>query len=400
MCSQKRSAAITHPLFSILENADLKTRLFILRVYCLSPIVNRQFIVRIKLDRLIIVLGSSAATLESYDPLSGRLLELHAFGIPRAEQLDYFEHYALISPRAIYALRRPAIELVWDYQVLDEAAMDRDPYYSEFLPRTDFRYFLSGNLFRTARSNSIVSIQRTRAQGHVEAAEITAMQQLVPHFRQALDVAARLNRASAAGHSLEDALGWLADGVALVRADGTILYANDALQAIGRRKDGIGFKKGAFEFVAHETSARFAASLSAVVQLRAGSATAGTTDVAVPRGVGMPPYLLSVRPLRRKGGIDDADSRAVAMVFVRDPLGNNLAANEILREVFGFTKAEADLARALQSGTSVAQYARERLVSLNTIYTHLRRIKEKTGCKRMGELIRKLSDLQVPLRTN
>jgi DNA-binding CsgD family transcriptional regulator len=28
----------------------------------------------------------------------------------------------------------------------------------------------------------------------------------------------------------------------------------------------------------------------------------------------------------------------------------------------------------------------------------VRRIREKTGCKRMAELIRKLNDLQVPLR--
>ena len=86
------------------------------------------------------------------------------------------------------------------------------------------------------------------------------------------------------------------------------------------------------------------------------------------------------------------------MVFVRDPLGRNLAESEILREVFGFTNAEADLARALQAGASVNQYARGRAVSLNTVYTHLRRIKEKTNCKRMGELIRRLNDLQVALR--
>lgn len=346
------------------------------------------------------LLGSSAATLESYDQLSGRLLELHAFGIPPTEQQDYFEHYAVINPRAIYALRQPAIDLVWDYQVLDESAMDRDPYYSEFLSRTEFRYFLSGNLFRSTHSNSIVSVQRTRTQGHVETAEIALMQQLVPHFRQALDVATRLNRASAASHSLEDALGWLADGVALVRADGKIVYANDALQAICRRKDGLGLRKGTFEFAAHETSARFAAAVKAAVQLGSGSSTAAPTDVAVARGAGLPPYLLSVRPLRRKARGNDAGERAVAMVFVRDPLSRNLAANEILREVFGFTNAEADLARALQSGASVTQYARGRSVSLNTIYTHLRRIKEKTHCTRMGELIRKLSDLQVPLRTD
>lgn len=345
------------------------------------------------------LLGSSAATVESYDLSSGGLLAFHGFGIPPAEQLAHREHYAAINPRAIYALQRPASELVWDYQVLDEAAMDRDPYYTEFLTRTDFRYFLSGNLFRTPHELAVATIQRTRAQGHVQAAEIALMQGLVPHFRQALDVATRLKRAAGTAHSLKGALDWLADGVALIRADGAILYANEALQAMARRGDGLRIRKGAFVFPDSETRARFAAATAAVARLRAGDVAGGdATDHAVARGAGMLPYLLSMRPLLPAERDGEVDVRAVAIVFVRDPLSRNPAASEVLREVFGLTRAEADVARALQSGMSAAQYARERAVSLNTVYTHLRRIKEKTRCNRMGELIRKLNDLQVPLR--
>jgi DNA-binding CsgD family transcriptional regulator len=89
---------------------------------------------------------------------------------------------------------------------------------------------------------------------------------------------------------------------------------------------------------------------------------------------------------------------ADVIVFIRDPLSRNAAAIRILREVFGLTEAEAGVAQALQTGIPIGDYARSRAVSLNTVYTHLRRIKEKTGCNRMTELIRKLNDLQVPLR--
>ena len=47
---------------------------------------------------------------------------------------------------------------------------------------------------------------------------------------------------------------------------------------------------------------------------------------------------------------------------------------------------------------SVPQYARENALSVNTIYTHLRRIREKTGCSRLPELIHKLNELRLPLR--
>jgi DNA-binding CsgD family transcriptional regulator len=42
------------------------------------------------------------------------------------------------------------------------------------------------------------------------------------------------------------------------------------------------------------------------------------------------------------------------------------------------TPADSDLALALHAGQIPADYARSRLLRVNTIYTHLRRLEEKT----------------------
>jgi DNA-binding CsgD family transcriptional regulator len=89
---------------------------------------------------------------------------------------------------------------------------------------------------------------------------------------------------------------------------------------------------------------------------------------------------------------------AVAVVFVRDPVSANATPLRALREMFGLTKAEAHLAQAIQAGTPVSRYAQMHGTSINTVYTHLRRIKEKTGCGRMVQLVRKLNELHFPLR--
>jgi DNA-binding CsgD family transcriptional regulator len=86
----------------------------------------------------------------------------------------------------------------------------------------------------------------------------------------------------------------------------------------------------------------------------------------------------------------------LALVLVNDPLDANRVALNVLRDAFGLTGAEAALAQALQNGIAVSDYARSRAISLNTAYTHLRRIKEKTGSHRTAELIRKLNDLRAP----
>ena len=92
---------------------------------------------------------------------------------------------------------------------------------------------------------------------------------------------------------------------------------------------------------------------------------------------------------------------AVAAVFVRDPLGRAAPATTgVFRAIFGLTEAEARLAQALQAGTSLADYAGSQGLSVNTVYTHLRRLREKTGSSRITELIRKLNDIEVPPRAD
>jgi DNA-binding CsgD family transcriptional regulator len=144
---------------------------------------------------------------------------------------------------------------------------------------------------------------------------------------------------------------------------------------------------------------RFEKALAALSTLRHGEFTAWSDDFRAARRSVRGPYLVSVRPLPR-GRRTEAETEAVAIAFVRDTDRRLVNASHLPREVFGFTAAEAGVAQALQAGIPLGDYARKRNVSLNTVYTHLRRIKEKTGCNRLPELIRKLNDLQLPLRTD
>lgn len=225
------------------------------------------------------------------------------------------------------------------------------------------------------------------------------MRQIAPHVPQAFDLARRLEGAGNVRHALERALDWLADGVALISAGGKVTYVNEAFRAIAARNDGIGLVKGAIAFAAAQGRERLEVAIASVNRLRAGDTLAASvSDFPVARPSGAQPYLVSVRPLLDHGRGDRIEKESIAIVFIRDPLGRAITATQMMRELFGLTDSEASLAQALQAGMSLADYARSRAVSLNTVYTHLRRIREKTGCNRMTELIRKLNDLRVSLR--
>jgi DNA-binding CsgD family transcriptional regulator len=216
--------------------------------------------------------------------------------------------------------------------------------------------------------------------------------------RQACDIERGLKRARDTCDTLERALDWLADGVALVRADCTVIYASETFRAIVRRNDGVQLRKGAIEFADAKARGKFSSAVASAQRLRAGGpADALAADFVATRTVGGEPYLVSVRPLLDRRGQWEP-SQAVAVVLARDPLAREPAAIGPLRELFGFTEAEAALAQALQSGVTLPDYAGRRTLSLNTVYTHLRRLREKTGCSRMAELIYKLNELRLPLR--
>jgi DNA-binding CsgD family transcriptional regulator len=196
----------------------------------------------------------------------------------------------------------------------------------------------------------------------------------------------------------ENALDLLSDGIALLRRDGAIVYANTTLRHLAERNSDFRIDRNAIEFATPDLRGRFAAALGAVERVRDPNAVYLATDFAVPRENGLPPYTVSVRPLLRAG--EEIHPEAAAMLLVHDPLQRNLTTGRMLQELYGLTNAEAQLVQALGTGMTAVAYAKSRCISVTTVYTHLRRTREKTGWKSVAELTRRYHELNVSLRAS
>jgi DNA-binding CsgD family transcriptional regulator len=258
------------------------------------------------------------------------------------------------------------------------------------------RYFISAVLEQTSDRIAVVAVQRSRRKGHVEQREIALMHRLCPHFQRAYTMRKRLGLA--ASNLFENALDLLADGIALLRRDGGILYINEALRNIAANNRDFRIDRHSIEFATPELRGRFAAALGAVARMHEPNAAYLATDFAVPRE-GLPPYTVSVRPLLHGGG-EASHPEAAAMLLVHDPLQQNLAAGRMLQELYGLTNAEAQLVQALGTGMTAVAYAQNRGISVTTVYTHLRRTREKTGWKSVAELTRRFHEVNVGLRAS
>ena len=348
-----------------------------------------------KLNRLI---GGAGAAVQAIDKKTLQVVEFHSVGLTDITCAIYNKQYAPLNPRVPHLFRQPAGKTLWDYQVFDEDDMNSDPFYREFLGSVGLRYAL-GTLVENSNHKLVaLAVQRTRKQGHPGKREIALMDRLNRHFQQAYDVAQRLRAANDHRVTLENALNWVADGVALLRADGEIVYASDMIQALARRGDGFRIINSSIEFAEPQARRCYAAALGAVAHAGNASSDSIPTDFAAARNGGVPAYIVSIRPILGTHVRIATRERPSIMVFIRDPLWRNAANGKILQELFGLTNAEAHLAQALCSGTTTSAYARERRVTLNTVYSHLKRIREKTGCNGVPDLIRKFGEFNVPLQ--
>jgi DNA-binding CsgD family transcriptional regulator/PAS domain-containing protein len=345
------------------------------------------------LSGIAALIGGHGASLEMMERPSLRHTGMYTHDLPAVA--PFMEYYASICPRIPHGARAPAGSIQFDFQHIDDAGIDAHPFYMEFLADFDMRYSISGVVTTSPREFVIAGVQFSSKQGHPASAQIRLMKLLLPHVQQATDVMRRLGTHAAAECAFERALDWLTDGVFMLGADGAVHYANLAAQEIARANDGIAIRGGLIEFVSGDAKLKLAMALRAIGELRdARPETRMWGDFLVDRRSGAARYAVSVRPLL--GGAADHNA-AVALILIHDPMILNNTAVELFQHAFGLTPAEAEVANGLRSGLSADAYARRRKVSPNTVYTHIRRIREKTGCTRMAELIRKLNDVQLPV---
>ena len=333
------------------------------------------------------LIGGMGASLEFVQrpSLQHTAMLMHGLDAGMAPYLDY---YAPLSPRISHAAKLPAGSVLYDALWIEETAMRAHPFYMEFLAPMDLRYVLGGVVSYPLDEGIFTSVQITPAQGHPTKAKMRLMAALLPHLRQATDVMRRLGKSARAQDAFERTLEWLVDGVAMLGHDGSVLYANAAAQAIFRANDGIAVQRSALRFGSGEARRKFGSAMRAVGRLRDREPMAAMdSDFLVTRRSGAPDYVVSVRPL-----LANEQAGAFALIFLRDPQQREAGKTQLLTKMFGLTAAEADVANALCNGLSPGEYARQTDVSSNTVYTQIRRLKDKTGTRRMAELIRKLND--------
>jgi DNA-binding NarL/FixJ family response regulator len=90
---------------------------------------------------------------------------------------------------------------------------------------------------------------------------------------------------------------------------------------------------------------------------------------------------------------DSEPAEKLAIIVIRDLDRVAPPPIEALCEVFGLSRAEADVAAALAGGASAEDVARQRNVSLTTVRSQIRSILGKSGTENLRDFERSMASL-------
>lgn len=271
-----------------------------------------------------------------------------------------------------------------------------DPLYQDLQQRlsaVEFGHFISVRLpFSEDESLALVLHRDFRDPEDFNRAEEQFALELMPHLRQAVQLATTLHGATQHVHDLHETVNSIRFALVLCNADATVCWMNRAAEHILAQRDGLwvsserltagstqetSLLRQAIFKAAHEHGKQAQAELFLILG-RAGERA------------------LQVKLQR----IDDSlDGHAMAehaspggrvLVMLSDPSETPELPTDLLRRLFALSPAEARLAAALCRGSTLNEYAFEHDISVGTARYQLKQIMAKTHVTRQSQLIQRL----------
>lgn len=216
---------------------------------------------------------------------------------------------------------------------------------------------------------------------------------LVPHLSRALGVMHRLDTGRLRTASLLSALDRLSFGVALLNQRQEVLHLNEAARTAIARDDGLTLNGQGQLDTRHRRpgTPSLPQWMKTVQALDAHEPAHFSESFSVVRhGTAERQYALQCSPLSPSQAWATEGEAASFVVFITDPAAVQLPETTRLSQIYGFTEAQARVARTLAGGSSYKAAARQLGISEETVRSHVKEIYAKARVNRLPDLVRSL----------
>jgi DNA-binding CsgD family transcriptional regulator len=267
---------------------------------------------------------------------------------------------------------------VGDYDSYTPEELDRDPYYTEFLRPRGFGWHAVACL-RDGHRPLMLSLKRRFNQGPFQRAELSRISRVLPYLRagaHAAQIALSLRFQDHLNSLQADGQGGL-----LLNHDGAVLGMNAAF-APG---DGLAIVEGRLRAAYPAEQAALDRAVAIAISPAPPHELPPPTAVILHRPSGRRPLIVRVSRLFEAASNPVVDARALVSVvdtgLQRTPTG------QLLRDLFGLTPKETELAVLLGSGHGLSEAAQLCRISLPHARQRLKIVFQKTETSRQSELV-------------
>ena len=272
-------------------------------------------------------------------------------------------------------------------------------FYYDFARHHERRHMIGGMAGITEATPVLVA--RGDDAGAFEETHVRLLMTLMPHVQRAIELRARLGRDDEAGALTRAALDALPVGVSVVDAGLKIRFINDLA-----RRYLAGPDSGLFSLRSgpYAGSGVYLAAMSrdeaGVLRRLVASATSGGTGGAMrvtSRNGAVVALMVAPTPQGLADDVSGSESSGtrepLALIILRPLNRKAVPQADMLCEMFGFSRAEAEVAVALTGGASAEDVARGRGVSLMTVRSQIRSILGKSEADNLRDFERTMATL-------
>jgi DNA-binding CsgD family transcriptional regulator/PAS domain-containing protein len=340
--------------------------------------------------------GGTAAGLFSKDATAQAGNLHYTVGIEQHYQKSYFDKYVALDPATtahLFAEIEQPIATA-DFMAFDEFTETR--FYREWVRPQGLVDFVSAVLDKSATGVAMFGVFRHERNGVVDGEARDRMRLIIPHIRRAVLIGRMFDLKAAEAATFADTIDGLSAGMVLVSAEGRIIHANTAAQAMLRTGDIMRVIGGRLVADDVQVGRTLREIFAAAGQ---GDAALGVKGIAVPlTGKDGERYVAHALPLtsgaRRRAGVAYT---AAAALFVRKASVASSSPPEVIGRLFKLTPTEVRVLLAIVEVGGVPEVAAALGVADTTVKTHLGRLFEKTGATRQADLVKLVAGYATPL---
>jgi DNA-binding CsgD family transcriptional regulator len=264
----------------------------------------------------------------------------------------------------------------------DPGVLYRSTYYHEWMKPQGFKHNMGNTLLSEHGLVANITLFRSPDMPAFDDAEVSAFERLSTHMTRSLQMSARLQPGLAGAATA--ALDAVPHAIALLDGQRRLLYANAAMEALLRQRQGLMLRGDAL----HAFDAAGEAALAALL------ADAHATDRCASRGLG-PLTLpctgqgrLIVRAVPLGAGSTSRLPRRAATLLLASACRPRESPSLVeLRHLYGCTHAEARLVQSLLEGRGLRDAAGSLGITYGTARAYLKVVFQKTGVHTQAQLV-------------